>query len=128
MNRTRGRDPRRVEAEAEQRRREDEAPRLRDAVASLESLRLRFSDVRLEGRQTTPPYVKPVVVATAPAHFEVRCTDKDCDGRHDLTRPLMHALRASQQACSGESSCNGMIGDMPCDHTLVYTAEATYSG
>ena len=111
---------------AEFRHREDMAPRLRDAVGHLVSLRLGLRDLRPAGKETAHVYVKPIVVATAPAHFEVPCPDKLCDGRHDLTGSVMRALRASQTLCSGESSCPGTTGDFPCDHTLMFTVEATY--
>jgi hypothetical protein len=71
-------------------------------------------------------YIRPIVVATAPAHFEVRCTEPKCDGRHDLTQPILRAIRQSLDSCTGESSCGGIIGNVMCDRTLAYVAEATY--
>jgi hypothetical protein len=120
----RGRGP--SEASVEHRRREDAAPRLLDEVAHLKSLRLLLEDVRVEGRLPAQPYVKPVVVESAPAHFEIRCMEPRCDGRHDLTQAILRALRQSLAAYSGESSCNGRIGDAACDRTLSYVCEATY--
>jgi hypothetical protein len=115
-----------TEAVAEVRRREDAAPRLRDHVANLVSLRLRFDDVRDEGRMRVSSYVRPIVVETAPAHFEIRCMEPRCDGVHDLTHPVLHALRQSQVVFTGEIDCRGMIRDTPCDHVMAYTCEATY--
>jgi hypothetical protein len=100
---------------------------LLDEVAHLKSLRLLLEDVRVEGRLPAQPYIKPIVVASAPAHFEIRCMEPRCDGRHDLTQPILRALRQSLAVYSGESNCDGRIGDAACDHTLAYVCEATYS-
>jgi hypothetical protein len=127
MNSMRRRDQDQIEAVAEHRRREDAAPRLRDEVARLESLRFSFEDVRPEGRGGAMSYSKPIVIANAPAHFEIRCGEARCNGRHILTAAVMQALRQSRALFAGESNCTGMIGDLSCDHTLKYVCEATYS-
>ncbi|MFI5307242.1 MAG: hypothetical protein ACHQ53_07820 [Polyangiales bacterium] len=116
-----------LEATLEHRRREDAAPRLRDQIERLESLRLKFEDVRSEGRTLAIAYTKPIVIETAPACFEVRCMEARCNGRHDLSTPVLLALRQAKTVFEGQSSCNGMIGDVACDHTLAYAGEATYS-
>jgi len=116
-----------VEATVEHRRREDAAPRLRDQVKGLESLRLRFDDVRAEGKMLATAYTKPIAVAIAPACFDIRCMEARCNGRHDLTSPVLRALREAKTSFEGRSRCNGMIGDVPCDHTLAYTCEAQYA-
>lgn len=127
MNSMRRRNLDEIELVAEHRRREDAAPRLRDQVQRLETLRLRFEDIRAEGRTVAISYTKPIVVASAPAHFEIRCMDARCNGRHDLSAPILHALQQSRAFFAGESSCNGMVGDVSCDRTLAYACEATYS-
>jgi hypothetical protein len=114
------------EAAAEQRRREDAAPRLRDEIARLLSLRLRFDDIRGPNRMLAASYTRPIVVPSAPAHFEVRCMEPRCDGRHDLTLEILRALRDSQVCFAGTSSCYGMVGDTACDRVLAYAAEASY--
>jgi hypothetical protein len=127
MYHRRKRDPALSEATAEHRRREDAAPRLRDIAPSLESLRLTFEDVQQdEGRTAAPSYTRPIIVATAPAHFEVRCMEPKCDGRHDLTSQILQGLQGSQARFTGQSSCNGMVGDVNCNRTLSYACEATY--
>jgi hypothetical protein len=115
-----------VEAVAEQRRREDAAPRLRDEVARLQSLRFQLDDIRSAGRLKAASYVRPIVVATAPAHFEIRCMEPRCDGWHDITHWVLHALKQSQESFSGRSDCTGMLRDAPCDRTLGYAGAATY--
>lgn len=126
MNPMRKRDRAQVEETVEHRRREDAAPRLLDEVRALQSLRLKLEEVRSEGRQLAMPYVRPIVVATAPAYFEIRCMEPRCDGRHDLTQPLMRALRESQAHFTGQSRCMGMVGDVSCDRLLSYECNATY--
>jgi hypothetical protein len=115
-----------TEAVADVRRREDAAPRLRDQFANLVSLRLRLDDVRDEGRMRVESYVRPIVVDSAPAHFEIRCMEPRCDGVHDITYAVLHGLRQSQVTFSGEIDCRGMIRDTPCDRVMAYTCEATY--
>jgi hypothetical protein len=116
----------RGEARAEQRRREDEAPRLKDVVPSLSWLRIHFEDRRAAGKNTAMPYTRLIVVATAPAVFIVRCVEPRCDGRHEITGDVMRELRDRQQRSEGESSCPGNVGDLACDRTLVYVCEAKY--
>jgi hypothetical protein len=128
MRALRKRDQSKIDAEAEHRRREDGAPRLRDAITRLESLRLRFDDIRGEGRLLASSYVRPVVVAVAPAHFEVRCLEPRCNGRHDLTNQVLQALRQSSPVFTGQSDCDGTVGMVSCDRTLAYTGEASYRG
>ena len=126
MNMMRRRNQAMLESVAEHRRREDAAPRLRDEVARLISLRLKFEAIPTEGRSQTMSYVRPIVVASAPAHFEIRCMEPRCDGRHDLTRPILQALRQAQAVFTGQSQCDGMVGELRCDRLLGYTLEAAY--
>lgn len=121
----RSKDEKKLAAIAEQRRIEDEAPRLRDVVPSLRSLRMRLEDRRAAG-QCAAPYTKHVVVATGPALFSVRCGEPRCSGSHDLTGSILAALRAALSHCEGESACQGAVDDVPCDRTLVYVCEAEF--
>lgn len=108
------------------RRREDDAPRLRSAVRQLRSLRLRFASEASSNGGDSARYTKPVVVATAPAHFEIHCLEPRCDGYHDITSTVMAGLGAERGAFSGSSECHGTLGTMPCGRVLVFSAEATY--
>jgi hypothetical protein len=121
------RDHEKIEATAEHRRREDAAPRLRDEVASLRTLRLHFDERREGGQLNVMTYSKPMVVDSAPASFEIRCTEPRCDGRHDLTRDMMTALRKQLPSYSGRSPCPGYVGDAPCDRVMLYSFVATYA-
>ena len=113
------------EAWTEQKRREDEAPRLRDVVPSLRALRLRFEERRVDD-QTKVLYTRHIVVANAPALFAIRCVEPRCTGRHEITAPILRGLRESKQRVAGESVCDGSIGDNYCDRTLVYVCEADH--
>jgi hypothetical protein len=121
------RDHAHAEAAAEHRKREDDAPRLRSAAPDLKTLRLTFDEVRPNGASTATAYARPIVVASAPAHFEVRCMEPRCDGRHDLTAPILRALSDRLKTYRGQSVCNGVINNTMCDRTLTYSYEATYS-
>jgi hypothetical protein len=127
MNYQRKRDPAQIDAAAEQRRRENAAPRLCQEAPSLVSLRLTFEDLRRDDATGGVAYAKPIVVATAPAYFDVRCMEPRCDGRHDLTAPILNALRAQLKTSSGRNPCNGVVGGgAMCDRTLAYGYEATF--
>jgi hypothetical protein len=126
MNYYRKRDPAVAEAAAEHRRREDASPRLRDEVPALLTLRLSFEDVRTPEHMQALAYVRPVVVAQAPAYFEVRCMEPRCDGRHDLTNPIVQALKKGTKKLTAENACDGMVASTPCNRVLAYTIEATY--
>jgi hypothetical protein len=121
------RDQARIDATAEQRRREDAAARLRDEISTLQTLRLSFREVRESSEQTGMSYSKVVVVASAPAFFEVHCIEPRCDGRHDLTHAVLSALRQRKQLFSGESACQGVVGLASCQRVLAYECEATYA-
>jgi hypothetical protein len=112
----RKRDQAQVEAAAEHRKREDAAPRLRTSAPTLRTLRLTLDEMRPNGGSTATAYARPIVVANAPAHFEVRCM-----------APILRALSQRLTIYHGESQCNGVINDQMCDRTLKYSCEATYS-
>jgi hypothetical protein len=111
---------------AERRRREDEAPRLRAEVPRLEKLDLQISDSKgATGEPTT--HVKRVVVAQAPAWFEIPCTDPACkDGGHELSHDILSALRAKRTSFAGEDVCQGSVGSAQCGRLLRYTATAAF--
>lgn len=115
-----------IEKAAEQLERERAAPRLCEVAPTLVSLRMTFEDVTGEDAIGNVKYAKPIVVATAPAYFDVRCADPRCDGRHDLTNAVLSLLRARGATSSGRSPCNGYVGDASCSRALKYVCEATY--
>lgn len=111
---------------AERRRREDEAPRLKAEVPTLEKLDLEISD-RKGVADPASTHVRRVVVASAPALFEIPCTDPSCkDGGHELTQPVMRALQARRTSFDGEDVCHGSVGSSHCGRVLRYVAKATF--
>jgi hypothetical protein len=111
---------------AERRRREDEAPRLNAAVPLLERLDLELSDSKgIADAAVT--HVRRVVIAHAPAWFEIQCADPSCkDGGHDITHDVIRALREHRISFDGEDSCRGSVGTTHCGRVLRYVARAAF--
>jgi len=112
---------------AERRRREDEAPRLHAEAPTLESLKLELEERRSGAVSAEVSHIRRVVVASAPALFEVPCSNPSCsDGGHDLTTSIMSALRMRSHRFEGEDTCYGQVGNASCERVLKYVATATY--
>jgi len=110
----------------ERRTREDAAPRLALEVPNVASLDLviaeRASDI---GAETV--YTRRVVIAQAPALFEIPCGDPSCEGGgHDLTMAVMRALRAGQPTFTGEDPCRGSVRTSSCTRVVRYSGDVTY--
>jgi hypothetical protein len=112
---------------AERRRREDAAPRLKDQVPALETLRLDIQERRADAPIAESSHVRRIPVEHAPALFELPCHDAFCtEGGHDMTQIILQSLRAGETAFEGEDACNGHTGTAPCQRVLRYVATATY--
>ncbi len=110
---------------AERRKREDEAPRLREQVPDLVSLKLEIEDRSGVGGTT---HTRRVVVDQAPALFLVPCGDPRCvDGEHDLTTTVMRALRQHETTFKGHDDCRGTVGPSACSRVLHFDAVAEYA-
>jgi hypothetical protein len=110
---------------AERRQREDSAPRLKDAVPALDSLAIRFYEMYGDNSLAEATHTRRVVVDNAPAHFEVPCADRTCEGVHDLTQELLKELRGARPEFEGEHCCDGGK-DSHCGRILHWVAVATY--
>jgi hypothetical protein len=111
---------------AERRRREDEAPRLKAEVPALEALDLELTERKGEAAGSTT-HTRRVVVASAPALFEITCGDPSCsDGGHDLTYAVMRKLREHAATFDGDDVCHGSVGSSTCGRELHWVARATY--
>jgi len=98
-------------------------------VPDIASLVLELSEFRGEGETPLVSYRKLVVVTRAPALFEIRCSDPNCDeGGHDVTRAIMSALSKHATDFSGRDVCFGHRHNAPCGRRLEYRAVATYQG
>jgi hypothetical protein len=112
----------------ERREREDAAPRLQSQVARLATLSIEIDDHLGTTEMAVTRYVRHVVVQRAPALFQIPCSEAGCeDGGHDVTREVMHALRAGEAVFSGEDVCFGWRGNDRCDRVMHFVGRATYS-
>jgi hypothetical protein len=120
----RGRRSPQAERFAERRRREDEAPRLRQEVPNLARLQLDIEERTGVGAKT---HTRRVVIDSAPALFLVPCGDPRCvEGEHDLTTPVMQALRSRKAVFHGEDPCSGAVGPSTCSRVLHFDVIAEY--
>ena len=125
LNRRRGLEA--VERQRARRQREDDAARLETEVPGLESLRLEIEECLADGAIAEPAHVKRVVVASAPALFFLPCHERTClEGGHDVTAEVMRALKGKNERFSGEHTCGGHAGTVPCGRLLKYVGSATY--
>ena len=111
----------------ERRQREHDAGKLIGRIPKLVSLRLEIDDTLGDSAINSVRHIRHVVVDRAPALFEIPCTDHECrDGGHDLTFPILQALRASAREFHGEDACSGQVGSSGCRRVLRYVAYASY--
>jgi hypothetical protein len=109
---------------SERKEREDAAPRLRDSVPQLLSLRV---DMVEQMGTSTNSHRKHVVIASAPALFVIPCGDKSCnDGGHDITADIVRGLRLQKTQVSGEHACEGQVGSASCSRKLQYQTCAVF--
>lgn len=113
---------------AKRRQREDDAPRLLDAVPNLTSLKLELDE--RPHAETAPAlrHTRHIVVDRAPAVFFIVCGERGCtDGGHDLTRDVIRELERSSKSFSGEHECDGLRDGSRCRNTLRYRVLASYA-
>ncbi|HEY3817874.1 MAG TPA: hypothetical protein VGL81_11915 [Polyangiaceae bacterium] len=112
---------------AERRRREDAAPRLREAVPGLATLRLEVDEHRGVMNAGDPKHVRLVVVDSAPALFSLPCGDHSCrEGGHEMTDAVLRALQSGAARIELEDPCHGTIGTAPCGAVMHIVVTATY--
>src|SRR5262249_6421103 len=116
-----------AQRQIDRRQREDEARRLTAEVPNLASLSIEIEERRAGGLIVEATHTRRVVVASAPALFELLCGDRDCkDGGHDVTRAIMGALKERKTRFEGEDACHGSVGSANCARVLKYVGIATY--
>jgi hypothetical protein len=111
---------------AERREREDNAKRLRELVPELRELTLKIAERHEGSMEPEVVYRRYIVVGRAPAFLELPCSNRRCDGGHDLTRQVMRALRAHRTQFTGHHTCSGHCDAGDCDLELRFEAEASY--
>lgn len=114
-------------AAAERRERENTAKRLRDVVPELEMLKLYIEERQSGANEADVTHTRYIVVDRAPAIFEVGCSDRKCNGNHDLTRRVIRALKAHEEKFEGIDCCGGENKDGTCSLELHFRAEADYA-
>jgi hypothetical protein len=123
---SRGRDA--AERYAERKRREDEAPRLRDVVPRLTACRLELEEGRAGFVTPEVAHTRRIVVAHAPALFVIPCGEPSCrDGGHDVSMDLLRGLREGRGEIRGEDTCYGHTGTADCGRVLRFAAFVEYS-
>jgi hypothetical protein len=111
----------------ERRKRENDAPRLIDQVPNLQTLQLEIAEQRGGSAIDESKHVKHVVVAHAPALFDLPCHDTSCtEGGHDITSAILRHLQAGETRFEGRHECRGRTGSADCQRVLVYVGTATY--
>lgn len=109
-------------ARTERWKREDDAPRLKDVIPSVNRLRLELAEYSDDRSVMDSQRIQHYVVERAAAYFEIPCSDARCeDGGHDLTSVVMAALKASRHSFSDEDPCRGYVGEHACGRTLKFT-------
>jgi hypothetical protein len=112
----------------ERRQRADGARRLHDVVPELESLELEIHESRegQPGQEVT--HKRYIIVARAPALFEIPCSDrKCCEGGHDVTATVMQHLLGHDRQFEGRHVCAGHLKDGDCAYELRFVASARYA-
>lgn len=105
---------------------EQEAPRLRDRVPTLATLRLEITDGRSIATGD-PKHTRIIVVDTAPALFSLMCGDHSCrGGGHDVTNAVLDGLRAGATSFEVRDACYGSVGSAECGRTMLVEITATY--
>ena len=112
---------------ADRREREDSADRLHEVVPTLGNLTLHIEERRVDKGDVEVTHTRRVVVDRAPAHFEMGCSARRCDGGHDVTNLVMEALRAGETEFVGRDVCGGESKHGPCKLELHFTAVADYA-
>lgn len=112
---------------AERRARENAAKRLQDILPQLEGLRFYIEERQPGSDEAEVKHTRIIVVQRAPAIFEAGCSDRKCNGNHDLTRRVVRALKAGKPTFEGTSVCGGENKEGICTLELSFRAEARYA-
>jgi hypothetical protein len=106
--------------------REDAAQRLCELVPRLSGLKLELREVRENLTAAGSASIRHVVIATAAARFEFKCSGCQ-DGNYDVTRLILGGLERGLARFEGTCTCFGSAGSQPCERSLTFVAHATYT-
>lgn len=108
-------------------RKQDESKRLRDCVPDVRELSIAVEERAPDDVLGTVSHVRRVPVDSAPALFEIPCSNRDClGGIFDLTAPVLAELRAGKTRFDGTCRCSGEVDGAPCPHEARYVGVARY--
>jgi len=109
----------------ERRAREDNSPRLREEIPMLDSMEIEVVESRAGAPEIA--HIRKVVVEHAPALFDIACGDRKCvGGGHDVTAPILSALKRGEKRFDGEHVCDGTLGNEACGRRLRFNVQATF--
>jgi hypothetical protein len=112
---------------AERRRREEEAPRLRERVPDLVTLELQVEESQEATGVAGSMHKRHIIVERAPALFVIPCGDPSCDGGgYDITDKIMRGLQSHTDQFEADDRCLGSVGTVSCKRLLHVKARATY--
>jgi len=107
--------------------REDAAGKLLERAPDLTDLHIEIDETPRGGSVGGTRYIRRVVLAQAPALFEVSCSEPRCrDGGYDVTSEILAALASRRTLFEGQQSCAGRCSLGDCGRVLHYVATATY--
>lgn len=114
---------------AERRRLEEAAPRLRERIPGLASLKLEVEETHDTAGLSGSKHVRHIVVERAPALFAIPCGDSSCTGGgYDVTPAILRGLMAHAERFEATDHCHGTLGGgAPCRRVLHVTAIASYA-
>jgi hypothetical protein len=111
---------------AERRERENAAKRLAEVVPDLRQMTMRIHEGPEGVEDSDVAHTRIIVVARAPALFEVGCSDRKCNGGHDLTQRVLKALKQHKEHFEGTDRCTGHVTDAECRLELRFVVDASY--
>jgi hypothetical protein len=127
MSRYREKELERKERRIQRSEREDAAGKLVQKIPDLTSLSIAIHETRPEGCVSDTHYIRRVAIQSAPALFEVTCSDPRCeDGGYDVTREVLSSLASRRALFEGNDTCRGRCGANECARVLRYVATASY--
>jgi hypothetical protein len=111
---------------ADRLQREQDAPRLRDRVPALVTLRFEITDGR-NALCADSKHTRIIVVDTAPALFSLMCGDPSCrGGGHDVTNAVLAGLRSGETRFEVADLCYGSVGTAECGRNMRVEITASY--
>ncbi|MRG95073.1 hypothetical protein [Polyangium spumosum] len=107
--------------------REDAAGKLTSRAPDLMDLQIEIDETPRGNKVGGTRYIRRVVLAQAPALFEVPCSEPKCEeGGYDMTREILYALASRRTLFEGQHACAGRCSAGECNRVLHYVATAKY--